>query len=165
MRQEKAAALNQAIETDAAMMNSFVTSAAFPQFFGLAMPLLKYGLPVRPVQLDNVRRFTGYLKDIRFAILSYEYMKPVSPDIHTVLAEWVRCGGTLIYAGDGSDPFHAISSWWRDAGYENPAQHLVETLGLGRSPEEGEYAFGKGRESGCGRVEKSGARYAPQGRR
>ena len=148
-RQEKAAALNQAIETDAAMMNSFVTSAAFPQFFGLAMPLLKYGLPVRPVQLDNVRRFTGYLKDIRFAILSYEYMKPVSPDIHTVLAEWVRCGGTLIYAGDGSDPFHAISSWWRDAGYENPAQHLFETLGLGRSPEEGEYAFGKGRVVVC----------------
>ena len=89
------------------------------------------------------------MKDIRFAILSYEYMKPVSPDIHTVLAEWVRCGGTLIYAGDGSDPFHAISSWWRDAGYENPAQHLFETLGLGRSPEEGEYAFGKGRVVVC----------------
>ena len=132
-------------ENDPAMMNSFITSPAFPQFFGLAMPLLKYGLPVRPIQLDNIRRFTGYLSNIRFAILSYEYMKPVSPDINMSLAEWVRAGGVLIYVGDGSDPFHEIRSWWKEAGYANPAQHLFESLGLGHTPEEGEYAFGKGR--------------------
>ena len=144
-RAEKAAAFVEAIGTDPAMMNSFITGTAFPQFFGLAMPLLKYGLPVRPVQLDNVRRFPGYLKDIRFAILSYEFMKPVSPDINSTLAEWVRAGGTLIYVGDGSDPFHSMRSWWWEAGYENPAQHLFECLGLTRTPREGSYAFGKGR--------------------
>ena len=125
--------------------NGFIASLAFPHFYGLAMPLLKYGLPVRPVQLDNVRRFPGYLSGLRFAVLSYEFMKPVSPDIHTALAEWVRTGGVLIYVGDGSDPFHGIRSWWRDAGYEEPAQHLFESLGLGRTPEDGEYTFGKGR--------------------
>ena len=145
VRAKKANAFVDAIEADPAMMNSFITSAAFPQFFGLAMPLLKYGLPVRPIQLDNVRRFTGYLSGIRFAILSYEFMKPMSPDINMTLAEWVRAGGTLIYVGDGSDPFHGIRSWWREAGYENPTQHLFETMGLGRSPESGEYAFGHGR--------------------
>lgn len=143
-RKEKAVSFVEAVEADEAMMNSFITSVAFPQFYGLAMPLLKYGLPVRPVQLDNIRRFTGYLKDIRFAVLSYEFMKPASPDINMTLAEWVRAGGTLIYVGDGSDPFHGIRSWWRDAGYENPAQHLFETLRLGREPEAGDYAFGKG---------------------
>ncbi len=126
-------------------MNSFVTSLAFPQFFGMAMPLLKYGLPVRPIQLDNIRRFTGYLKDVRFAILSYEYMKPVSPDINTSLSEWVRSGGTLIYVGDGSDPFHGIRSWWQEAGYKDPAEHLFDCLGLGPAPEAGEYAYGSGR--------------------
>ncbi|MBR3644230.1 MAG: hypothetical protein IKN57_12070, partial [Parasporobacterium sp.] len=133
------------VDHDAAKMNSFVTSTAFPQFFGQAMPLLKYGLPVRPIQLDNIRRFTGYLKNIKFAILSYEYMKPVSPDINMSLAEWVRSGGILIYAGDGSDPFHGIRSWWREAGYENPAQHLFETLGIGRDPAAGGYSFGAGK--------------------
>ena len=144
-RLERAGAFVDAVEKDQAMMNSFVSSVAFPQFYGLAMPLLKYGLPVRPVQLDNIRRFTGYLKDIRFAVLSYEFIKPVSPDINMTLAEWVRAGGTLIYVGDGSDPFHGIRSWWREAGYENPAQHLFETMGLGRVPKAGEYAFGHGR--------------------
>jgi hypothetical protein len=140
----KSRAFMEQTETDPAKMNSFVTSAAFPQFFGMAMPLLKYGLPIRPIQLDNIRRFTGYLSNIRFAILSYEFMKPVSPDINTSLAEWVRTGGTLFYVGDGADPFHEIRSWWKDAGYDNPAQHLFEAMGLGRTPEEGEYAFGKG---------------------
>ena len=130
---------------DEARMNTFVTSAAFPQFFGQAMPLLKYGLPVRPIQLDNIRRFTGYLKGIRFAILSYEYMKPVSPDINMSLAEWIRSGGTLIYVGDDSDPFHGIRSWWQEAGFDNPAQHLFETVGIGRRPENGSYPFGSGR--------------------
>lgn len=138
-------AFMEATERDETRLNSFVTSVAFPQFFGLAMPLLKYGLPVRPIQLDNIRRFTGYLRGIRFAILSYEYMKPVSPDINTTLAEWIRSGGTLIYVGDGSDPFHGIRSWWREAGYENPAQHLFEVMGLGREPGAGEYAYGNGR--------------------
>ena len=125
-------------------MNSFISSLAFPQFFGMAMPLLKYGLPVRPIQLDNIRRFTGYLKDIRFAILSYEYMKPVSPDINTSLSEWVRSGGHLICVGDGSDPFHSIRSWWQEAGYASPDEHLFDCLGLGRHPENGEYAYGQG---------------------
>ena len=134
-----------AIDQDEAKMNSFIESQAFPQFYGQAMPLLKYGLPVRPIQLDNIRRFTGYLSGIRFAILSYEYMKPVSPDINMSLAEWVRAGGTLIYVGGDTDPFHQIRSWWKDAGYETPAEHLFDTMGLSRRPQSGDYAFGKGR--------------------
>ena len=133
------------IASDRAKLNSFVTSTAFPQFYGLSMPLIKYGLPLRPVQLDNIRRFTGYLDGMRFAILSYEFMKPVSPDINATLAHWVMKGGTLIYVGDGTDPFHAIRSWWREAGYDHPAQHLFESLGLSRDPSEGTYDCGEGR--------------------
>ncbi len=137
--------LIEGLEGDEAKMNAFAASSAFPCFYGLALPLLKYGLPLRPVQLDNVRLFPGYLNDLRFLVLSYEMMKPLSPDIHLCLAEWVRAGGSLIYAGDGGDPFHGIRSWWREAGYDHPAQHLFSLLGLPREPEGGAYPCGLGR--------------------
>ena len=133
------------IGEDDSMMLDFIQSAAFPQFFGMAMPLLKYGLPIKPVQLDNVRRFAGYLDDISFAVLSYEYIKPEAPDVNTALISWVKKGGTLLYIGDGSDPFHQISSWWRQSGYDNPAQHLFEMAGLSRDLKDGSYPVDQGR--------------------
>ena len=110
-------------------------------------PWLCRGLPVRPVQLDNVRRFPGYLDDYTVLILSYEYMKPESPDVNNALAAWVRGGGTLIYIGDGSDPYHKIKGWWNTgkADYQTPAEHLFEMLGLGRIPGDGVYPVGAGR--------------------
>lgn len=141
----QAAALMREIEGDDSMMKDFIQSPAFPQFFGMALPLVKYGLPIKPVQLDNVRRFAGYLDDCRFLILSYEYIKPEAPDVNASLISWVRAEGTLLYIGDGSDPFHGISSWWRQSGYGNPAEHLFEMAGMERSPKDGEYPVGQGR--------------------
>ncbi len=103
----------------------------FDAFYGMALPLLKDGVFVRPVQLDNLRRAVGYLDDYRAIVLSYEYMKPESPDINNVIAEWVKQGGALIYVGDGSDSFHNIRAWWnRDGKYQNPAEHLFEMCGI-----------------------------------
>ncbi len=113
-------------------------------FFGLALPLLKQGLAVRPVQLDNIRRFANYLDDYRVLVLSYEFMKPEYPDIHNAIAQWVKNGGLLIYAGDGSDSFHNIRSWWKDNGYDNPAQHLFTCCGLPKQPEAGIHPVEKG---------------------
>lgn len=141
---DRSRAMMAEIDRNPEKMNAFVTSAAFPGFYGLALPLLKYGLPIRPIQLDNVRRFAGYLKEVRCAVLSYEFMKPLSPDIHLSLAEWVRAGGRLICVGDGSDPFHAVRSWWREAGYAHPMLHLFDILSLPREPQDGDYSFGKG---------------------
>lgn len=107
----------------------FMQSASFPGFFSLALPLLKYGVPVRPVLLDNARRYAGYLDDYDVLILSYEFMKPDYPDINATLAEWVKQGGTIIYVGDGRDPFNKINSWWTGR-YENPAEHLFEMLSI-----------------------------------
>ena len=122
----------------------FIQSMAFPQFYGLALPLLKYGLAVRPVQLDNLKRFSGYLQGMRTLILSYEFLKPASPEIHTALAEWVREGGELIYVGDGSDPFHQVRSWWREEGFDDPSAHLLRLCGLPKNAEDGRYPAGKG---------------------
>ena len=65
-------------------------SPEFSSFFGLALPLLKGGIAARPVQLDNVKRFAGYLDAYKTMILSYEFMKPQSPDINGVIANWVK---------------------------------------------------------------------------
>ena len=111
------------------VMLKYMSSNAFPGFFSLALPLLKYGIPVRPVLIDNARRFPGYLDDYDVLVLSYEFMKPDYPDINNCLAEWVKRGGSLIYVGDGKDPFHAINSWWTGR-YNSPAEHLFEMLGL-----------------------------------
>lgn len=125
-------------------MLAFIASGTFPQFFGLTLPLLKYGLPVRPILLDNLRRFPGYLSAYKRIVLSYEFIKPESPDVNNVVAEWVRSGGTLFYVGDGSDPYHTVDSWWKNGGYDNPAQHLFEMLGLDRDLKDGTYKVGKG---------------------
>ena len=116
-------------------------------FFGLAMPLVKHGIPVRPVQLDNALRVPGYLDGYRTLLLSYEYMKPMHPGLHAALADWVRRGGTLIYVGADTDPFHAAHDWWNQGSnaYKAPSEHLFELLGLGRQPVEGEHACGEGR--------------------
>ena len=115
-------------------------------FYGISLPLLKAGLCVRPVQLDNVRRYAGYLDGYTKLVMSYEFMKPETPDVHNAIAQWVQRGGLLVYVGDGSDVFHSIRGWWNRDGldYANPAEHLFESLGLSRDPEEGVHPVGKG---------------------
>ncbi|RAI87156.1 hypothetical protein DET54_11719 [Paenibacillus pabuli] len=123
----------------------------FSPFYGLTLPLLKHGMPVRPLQLDNVRRYPGYLATYRVLILSYEFIKPEYPDIHYALAQWVQDGGALIYVGDDSDPYHDIRAWWNhdrkheqsDPTYNSPRAHLFEQLGL-KDKRQGVNKVGKG---------------------
>lgn len=117
-------------------------------FYGLALPLVKHGIPLRPVQLDNILTFPGYLDNYRVLLLSYEFMKPEHPGIHQVIGQWVREGGVLIYVGNGADPYHNVSEWWnRGIGrrkYDRPEEHLFEAMGLARNMCEGEYTVGDG---------------------
>lgn len=116
-------------------------------FYGLTLPLLKHGVPLRPVQLDNLARTPGYLADFKVLVLSYEFMKPMSPGLHLALAEWVRGGGTLVYVGADADPFHQARDWWNEGlvTYRSPTEHLLEQLGLPRELADGEHACGAGR--------------------
>jgi hypothetical protein len=118
---------------------------AWSAFFGLALPLLKDGQPIRPVHLDNVRRFPGYLDDYDVLLLSYELMKPDSPDLHYALARWVRGGGGLVYVGDGSDPYHRVDEWWNRgrSAHPTPAEHLFAALEVDPAATQAQ-AVGKG---------------------
>ncbi|HHY81155.1 MAG TPA: hypothetical protein GX505_00530 [Clostridiales bacterium] len=112
------------------------TVADWSAFYGMALPLLKHGLNLRPVQLENIRRFPGYLDGYKILLLSYEFMKPEYPDIHNALAQWVTGGGVLIYVGDDSDAYHGIRAWWNQGKtkYASPREHLFECLGLDKTP-------------------------------
>ncbi len=131
---------------DELLLREFIRSSTFPSFYGLCLPLLKYGMPVRPVSLDNIRRYTGYLDDYDVLLLSYEFMKPEYPDINNALASWVRNGGKLIYVGDGSDPYHKIRSWWNSSKvrYPSAAEHLFEMLGITEPKDKEVHSVGNG---------------------
>lgn len=139
--------LMKTIDGDNDKLFDYITSCSFPNFYGLTLPLIKYGLAVRPVLLDNVLRYENYLNDYRHLILSYDYMKPQSIEMNKVLADWVKNGGNLIYIGDGSDPYHKIEQvWWNSGGtvYNNPAEHLLELLFETKTLSDDIHPIGKG---------------------
>jgi hypothetical protein len=118
------------------------------QVYGLALPLLKRGMPVTPVQLENLT-VTNYLDGFRLLLLSYHGQKPLSPDVHAPLANWVKRGGALVVVDDDTDPYNSVRDWWNRDGhsYATPRAHLFEQLGLAgkNTLAEGEFAkVGKG---------------------
>ena len=101
------------------------------QFYGQALPLLKRGLPVTPVQLENVT-LPGFLDEQRVLLLSYQGQKPLTADVHQALASWVKKGGVLIMLDDDKDPYNRVREWWNEDGKTAriPRQHLFEALGI-----------------------------------
>jgi len=75
--------------------------------YGLALPLLKRGLPVTPVQLENAT-LPGCLEAFGVILMSYTGQKPLAPEVHKPLADWVRrvacwsCGTTIRTPTTGS---------------------------------------------------------------
>jgi hypothetical protein len=100
-------------------------------FYGLSLPLLKAGVPVEPVQLETILT-PGALDRYRMLLLTYEGQKPLRREYHERLSAWVRAGGTLLYVGDGSDPYDDVREWWNEMGAKQsgPAEDLFAQLGL-----------------------------------
>lgn len=122
------------LASDSLMFQREVPSPSDPDlshFYGLALPLLKRGLPVLPVQLEYADR-PGFLDAQRVLFLSYVGQKPLSASVHDGIARWVRAGGVLVVVDDDQDPYNRVREWWNDDGRSSrlPRQHLFETLGL-----------------------------------
>ena len=100
-------------------------------FYGLAMPLLMHGLPVAPVQLENVA-IPNYLDNFHILFLSYDGQKPLSPTVHAPLADWVKRGGVLVFCDADADPYLKVHEWWNSDGKNlaTPREHLFQLLGL-----------------------------------
>src|SRR6185503_9347896 len=101
------------------------------QFYGLALPLLKRGMPITPVQLENAP-LPDFLNEQRLLLLTYQGQKPLTAEVHSALAGWVRRGGVLVMVDDDKDPYNRVREWWNDDGRTQriPRQHLFDQLGL-----------------------------------
>jgi hypothetical protein len=114
-------------------------------FYGLAMPLLKRGLPVEPVQLEN-SVLPGALAPYRILLMTYEGMKPPSAEDSLALADWVQGGGVLVFIDDDQDPFNAVRAWWNTTpnAYVTARAALFTHLGLAADSGPGTYSVGSG---------------------
>lgn len=113
-------------------------------FYGQALPLLKRGVPVKTVHIENAG-YADTWKDIKILIMSYSNMKPMDESAHDHIAEWVKKGGTLVYCGRDEDPFQTVQEWWNtgENKFNAPSEHLFLKLGL-RQPYSGEFQYGDG---------------------
>lgn len=115
-------------------------------FYGQALPLLKRGVPVKTVHIENVA-FPEAWKDINILVMTYANMKPMDQESHNHIAEWVKQGGVLVYSGRDKDPFQSVQEWWNTDGnqFNAPSEDLFLKLGLKEPFNAGEYQSGKGK--------------------
>jgi len=114
-------------------------------FYGMAMPFVKRGVPVSIVHMENLA-FEECLKDTKVLLMTYSNMKPMDPVAHKYLAKWVKKGGMLVFCGRDDDPFQSVYEWW-NTGKENwnaPSDHLFSLMGIPAGAEAGTYNYGKG---------------------
>lgn len=119
----------------------------FSNFYGQTLPLLKRGIPVSTVHIENVS-YPDTWKGLKVLVMSYSNMKPMRPEYHQHIARWVKNGGVLVYCSQDIDPYQTVMEWWNTDGntYKVPSQHLFQLMGLDSdTPQAGEYICGKGK--------------------
>ena len=117
----------------------------FSNFYGQTLPLVKRGIPVQTVHMENLA-YPATLDKIKVLVVSYSNMKPNSPLVHRYLADWVHKGGVLVYCGKDDDPYQRVMEWWDTKGnhFAAPSQHLFRMLGTGIDGRQQRYTVGKG---------------------
>ncbi|MHB8637378.1 MAG: hypothetical protein ACYC96_12990 [Fimbriimonadaceae bacterium] len=119
------------------------SDADMSHIYGLALPFLERGMPIEPVQLENVT-LPGYLRRYKTLLMTYEGMKPLTPDVHVALAAWVRGGGRLFFVDNDADPYDRVHEWWNSGSltYKTPREDLFARLGI--QNKEGVQPVGRG---------------------
>lgn len=117
----------------------------FSNFYGQTLPLLKLGIPVETVHMENLS-YAATLKDIKLLVMSYSNMKPNSAQVHQDLADWVKKGGVLIYIGRDDDPYQAVMDWWntKENHFAAPSEHLFKLLNIIPPATDQKFKVGRG---------------------
>ncbi|MBZ0257297.1 hypothetical protein K8I31_14610, partial [bacterium] len=136
--------------SDSMMFQRFPTFEGYEDprlsnLYGMALPLVKRGVPVQLVQMENLLQ-PNVLDGVRVLVMSYANMKPLSPDYHQALAQWVKQGGRLLFAGRDDDPYQTVREWWNQDGaeFKAPSAHLFQQMGVVQPNAEGRFPVGKG---------------------
>ena len=116
----------------------------FSNFYGQTFPLLKLGVPVETVHMENLS-YPATLKDIKVLVVSYSNMKPSSAQIHQYLADWVTKGGVLIYCGKDDDPYQSVMEWWNTKGnhFTAPSANLFQLMKISPTAADQKFKVGK----------------------
>lgn len=119
---------------------------AFSNFFGQVLPLLKRGIPIEIVHIEN-SQYPLIWQYLKVLVMSYSNMKPMKEDYHHYISEWVKSGGILIYCGKDIDPYQNVMEWWNTNGnnFKAPSAHLFKLMGIPEEAASGIYTFGKGK--------------------
>lgn len=114
-------------------------------FFGLALPFLKRGVPVGIVHLENTE-YAATWNDTRVLLMSYSNQKPMSAAENEHIARWVHSGGHLVYTSRDDDPYQRVKEWWNQDGnhFQTPSDHLFSLMGIASGATTGCYQYGKG---------------------
>jgi hypothetical protein len=114
-------------------------------FYGLALPFVKRGVPVHIIHLENVA-YPETWKGTKLLLMSYSNMKPLDSKVHQYIADWVKNGGVLVYCARDNDPFQTVSEWWNQKGndFKSPSEHLFMLMNMPRAAKAGRYVYGKG---------------------
>ena len=117
----------------------------FSNFYGQTLPLVKRGIPVQTVHMENLG-YPATLKDINVLVMSYSNMKPNAATVHEQLTDWVNKGGVLIYCGKDDDPYQSVMEWWNTNGnhFAAPSQHLFKLLHINPATGKQSFKVGKG---------------------
>jgi hypothetical protein len=117
----------------------------FSNFYGQTLPLLKLGVPVETVHMENLA-YANTLKDIKLLVVSYSNMKPLAASVHQYLADWVKKGGVLVYCGSDQDPYQIVQEWWNKKPYhfKAPSEHLFGLLHIRPGSGDQKFKVGKG---------------------
>ncbi|MBQ8046576.1 MAG: hypothetical protein IJ196_01445 [Prevotella sp.] len=114
-------------------------------FYGLALPLVKRGVPVSITHLENMA-YEDTWKGVKVLLMSYSNMKPLEEKSHEDIAKWVKKGGRLVYVGRDNDAFQGVLEWWNQGEnhYWAPSEHLFSLMGMPADAAEGVYRYGMG---------------------
>lgn len=114
-------------------------------FYALALPLLKAGVPIEVVQLENTVH-ANTLDAYKVLLLTYDGQKPLKSAYHEALDRWVRGGGGLVFVDDGSDPYNGVREWWNEQGKTKakPEDDLFRRLGVTSAAETAPQSVDKG---------------------
>jgi hypothetical protein len=117
----------------------------FSNFYGQTFPLLKLGVPVETVHIENLS-YSKTLQNIKVLVVSYSNMKPLNAKVHQYLVDWVKKGGVLVYCGKDDDPYQSVMEWWntKENNFKAPSDHLFKMLNITSSKDDEKFSVGRG---------------------